>query len=49
MVAAATTSSPRVSPHRENARLDVTMTDPVSYRLAMSWKNSDAAAVSKGR
>ena len=29
MVAAATTSSPWVSPQRENARLDVTITDPV--------------------
>lgn len=31
MVAAATTSSsPRVSPHRENARFEITTTDPVS-------------------
>ena len=48
-MAAATTSSPRVSPQRENARFEVTITDPVSYLDAMSWKNNDAAAVSKGR
>jgi len=49
MVAAATTSSPRVSPQRENARFEVTITDPVSYRDAMSWKNNAADAASNGR
>ena len=44
MVAAATTSSPRVSPQRENARFDVTITVPVSYLEAMSWKNNAAEA-----
>jgi hypothetical protein len=49
MVAAATTSSPRVSPQRENARFDVTITVPVSYREAISWKNSAVEAASNGR
>src|SRR5450830_1431377 len=47
MVAAATTSSPRVSPQRENARFDVTITDLVSYLEAMSWKNNAADAASQ--
>ena len=49
MVAAATTSSPRVSPQREKTRFEVRTIDPVSYLDATSWKNSDADAASNGR
>jgi hypothetical protein len=33
----------------ENARFEVRMIEPLSYREATSWKNRAADAVSKGR
>src|ERR1700712_327341 len=49
IVAAATTSSPRVSPQREKMRFDVKIMVPVSYLDATNWKNNDADAASNGK
>ena len=42
-MAAATTSSPKVSPYRPKGLLDVTISEARSYRLETSWKNRLAA------
>jgi hypothetical protein len=47
-MAAATTSSPKVSPQRPNGLLDVTMRLALSYLDETSWKNRLAASGSKG-
>ena len=48
IMAAATVSSPKISPHELKGLLEVTMTLAVSYRAEMSWKNRLAASASNG-
>ena len=47
-MAAATTSSPKVSPHRPNGLLLVTIRLARSYLAETSWKNRLAASGSNG-
>jgi len=47
-MAAATTSSPKTSPHRPNGLLEVTISEARSYLLETSWKNRLAASASNG-
>jgi len=48
IMAAATTSSPKTSPHRPNGLLEVTISEARSYLLETSWKNRLAASASNG-
>ena len=43
-MAVATVTSPKHCAHWENARLDLTMIDPCSYRRETSWKNRFAVS-----
>ena len=47
-MAAATTGSPKTSPHLPKGLLEVTMTEARSYLDEMSWKKRLAASASKG-